>query len=158
MKQVMQRSAADNAYMHKDFHGALSTGLIYLEQRYGADAVREYLWQFATSFYAPLTEDVKQRGLVALKEHFERIYQLEGGEFTIMMSPDAMTLQVEACPAVMHIRKIGQTVAPLFNETTRTVNEAICAGTPYIAELLAYDNETGRSTVRFFRRQLRRPQ
>ncbi len=152
MKEVMQRSAADNAYLHKDFHGALSTGLIYLEQRYGPDAVREYLWQFATTFYAPLTEDIKQRGLVALKEHFERIYELEGGEFTIMMSADEMTMQVEACPAVMHIRKIGQAVAPLFFETTRTVNEAICAGTPFAAELVTYDDETGRSMVRFARR------
>jgi hypothetical protein len=152
MKQVMRRSAADNAYLHKDFHGALSTGLIYIEQHYGPEAVREYLWQFATTFYAPLTEEVKQRGLIALKEHFERIYQLEGGEFTITMSPDELTLKVKACPAVTHIRKIGQKVAPLFSETTRTVNEAICDGTPFAAELLSYDKKTGRSSVRFTRR------
>ena len=58
MKQIMNRNAADNTYLHKDFHAALSTGISYLEERYGAEAVREYLHQFAISFYAPLTADI----------------------------------------------------------------------------------------------------
>ena len=36
LREVIRRNAADNVYLHKDFHGALSTGLAYLEQRYGA--------------------------------------------------------------------------------------------------------------------------
>ena len=50
MKEIMNRTACDNAYLHKDFHGALSSALFYLEGMYGADAVREYLRQFATAF------------------------------------------------------------------------------------------------------------
>jgi hypothetical protein len=152
MKEVMRRSAADNAYLHKDFHGALSTALFYLEEKYGADAVREYLRQFASTFYAGLTQAVKERGLVALKEHFEDIYRIEGGDVTIGLGNDEMLMQVAACPAVTHMRKTGQPVSPLFYETTKTVNETICEGTPFRAELLAYDQETGRSTVRFSRR------
>jgi hypothetical protein len=153
MKQVMRRSAADNIYLHKDFHGAMSTALIYLQQKHGDDAVREYLRQFARTFYAPLTADISRRGLVALKEHFEQVYQLEGGQVQITLSGDEMTLRVEACPAVMHLRSKGQPVAPLFYETTKTVNEAICEGTPFVAELVSYDDATGRSTVRFTRRR-----
>jgi hypothetical protein len=152
MKEVMLRSAADNAYLHKDFHGALSTALFYLEEKYGADAVREYLRQFASTFYAGLSQAVKERGLVALKEHFEDIYRIEGGDVTIDLGHDEMLMQVAACPAVMHMRKTGQPVSPLFYETTKTVNETICERTPFRAELLAYDQETGRSTVRFSRR------
>ena len=152
MREVMRRSAADNAYLHKDFHGALSTALFYLAETYGAEAVREYLRQFAAAFYVELTQEVKERGLVALQEHFERIYRLEGGSLSIQRTEDEMLMQVEACPAVTHMREIGHPVSPLFSETTRTVNETICAGTPFTAELLAYDLETGRSMVRFARR------
>ena len=42
-KQVMRRNAADNEYLHKDFHGALSAGLEYLHDQYGEAAVREHV-------------------------------------------------------------------------------------------------------------------
>jgi len=64
-----------------------------------------------------------------------------------------MILDVEACPAVMHMKEHGYKVARLFGETVRTVNETICDGTPFAAELLEYDNNTGRSRQRFFRRK-----
>lgn len=153
MKQTMIRTAADNPYLHKDFHAAFSVGLIYIEENFGADAVRDYLRQFAAAFYGPLKRDVQQRGLVALRDHYGRIYQLEGGNVTFALADDTLTINVAACPAVMHMRQNDRPVSPLFSETTRTVNEAICEGTPFRAELLAYDEETGRSTVRFSRRQ-----
>ena len=49
----MRRTASDNVYLHKDFHGALSAGIEYLHQRYGEDAVREYLRRFTLAFHAP---------------------------------------------------------------------------------------------------------
>ena len=65
----MTRSASDNAYLHKDFHGALSGGIEYLHSRYGDEAVREYLRQFTLSYFAPLRRQLQQRGLAALAEH-----------------------------------------------------------------------------------------
>jgi hypothetical protein len=151
--EVMRRKASDNEYLHKDFHGALSVGLDYLREHYGDDSVREYLREFALDFYAPLTNDLKQRGLVALKEYFEKLYKTEGGEISITFSPDELVLKVQACPAVMHIRKNNHAVSPLFYETTKTVNEMICQNTPFAAELVEYDQQTGRSVQRFYRRK-----
>ena len=94
-------------------------------------------------------------GLVALREHLERIYEIEGGQIDIAFSDDEMLLDVEACPAVTHMRDAahGYAVAPLFYETSRTVYAAICEGTPFASEWLRYDEVSGRSAVRFFRRQ-----
>ena len=153
-KQTIRRTAANNVYLHKDFHGALSTGIEYLDQQYGPEAVRAYLRQFSSTFYAPLTQALQERGLSALQEHFERIYRLEGGKIQIAFSEDEMILEVEACPAVTHMRQHGYPVARLFYETTKTVDEAICEDTPFLSELLRYDEQTGRSTVRFYRRTL----
>jgi hypothetical protein len=89
------------------------------------------------------------RGLAAIKEHFENIYRLEGGEAEFELSADDLVIRVAACPAVTHMRKQGYPIARLFHETTRTVNEALCEGTDYAADLLEYDPETGRSVQRF---------
>ena len=151
-QEIIRRNAADNVYLHKDFHGALSTGIAYLEQRYGAEAVRDYLRQFARAFYAGVTQAINERGLMALREHLERIYALEGGQISITCSDDELLLQVEACPAVTHMREHGYAAAPLFYETSRTVYAAICEGTPFSVEWLRYDAGSGRSAVRFFRR------
>ena len=77
----------------------------------------------------------------------------DGGEITIELSDDELLLQVAACPAVTYLRQAQLRVSPLYYETTRTVNETICEGTPFAAELLAYDAASGRSRVRFARRQ-----
>lgn len=151
-KMTMRRTAADNPYLHKDFHGALSAGIEYLHDQYGEEAVRDYLRQFTRAYYAPLKQALKDRGLVALREHFERTYALEGGEVRFSGSPEELIVEVAACPAVMHMRERGYPVARLFSETTRTVGEALCEGTPFAAQLLEYDPETGRSVQRFYRR------
>ncbi len=152
-KQIIHRTADDNQYLHPDFHGALSVGIEYLHDNFGEDAVRRYLWQFAQTFYAPLTDALNDRGLVALEEHFRNIYQLEGGAAEFRMSGNELEIRVDACPAVTHMRKQGYPVARLFRETTDTVNQAICHQTPFAAELVQYDEQTGRSVQRFYRRE-----
>ena len=152
-KLTMQRDAADNVYLHKDFHGALSNGIEYLHTRYGEEAVREYLRQFTRAYYAPLMADIQARGLLAIKEHMEHLYRIEGGDVRITLDEDALTVEVEACPAVAHMRASEYTVARLWRETTRTVNETLCEGTLFVAEMVDYDDETGRSVQRFHRRK-----
>jgi hypothetical protein len=152
-KEIITRHAADNVYLHKDFHGALSTGITYLEQPYGAEAVRDYLRQFASAFYAGITRAINERGLIALREHLERVYEIEGGQIIIIYSDDELLLEVEACPAVTHMREHEYAVAPLFYETSKTVYAAICDGTSFASEWLRYDDQSGRSAIRFFRRQ-----
>ena len=89
--------------------------------------------------------------LIALKEHWENIYKTEDGKIQIELSDNEMILKVSACPAVMHMRQQSYPVAELYYETTKTVNEAICEGTGFAAELLEYEAQTGRSVQRFYR-------
>jgi len=151
-REVMRRKASDNVYLHKDFHGGLSGGIEYIDRHYGADAVREYLRQFASAFYAPLTAEINGRGLAAMKERIEHVYRTEQAAVTTRLSPDELLVEVPACPAVTHMRSHGYPVARLWSETSRTMYETICAGTPFAVEMLEYDDATGRSRVRFYRR------
>ena len=153
-KQVMDRRASDNECLHKDFHGALSAGIEYLQNNYGADSVRDYLRKFAKTYYAPLREKLGSEGLSALKEHFEELYAVEGGEVEIDLRTDELLVRVKSCPAVTHMRANGYPVAELFVETTKTVNEALCEGSEFSAELVEYDRQSGRSLQRFYRSRM----
>ena len=151
-KLRIDRKASDNAYLHKDFHGALCTGLDYVRLKYGDQAVRDYLRQFALAWYAPLTRSLREKGLSALREHYDRIFKLEGGVVEFHETPDELRLDVRNNPAVTHMKAKGYPISPMFVETIATVGRAICEATPFDAELVRYDAETGRYTQRFFRR------
>ena len=150
--RTMRRTASQNRYFHPDFHCALNCGLNYLYGHYGAEAVTAYLWRFAAEFYAPLSEAICERGLAALREHLARIYSVEGVDIELLSSEAQLTVSVPWCPALKRIRERGETVCPVFVETTRTVNHAICDPTPYVFELRSYDATTGSSVQRFARR------
>lgn len=151
-REIMERRAADNPYLHKDFHSALNHGMVYLHRHFGEAAVRDWLRDFARQWYSPLRQRLAAGDLGALREHVEAVYRLEGAAVHIEQTPDELRIEVSACPAVAHMRSRREDVSPLFVETTRTVNEALCDGTPFAAELLAYDPATGRSIQRFRRR------
>ena len=150
--EVMDRRAADNEYLHRDVHGALSSARIYLEEHFGAEGLRDYLRRFALSYYAPLREDIRERGLIAIADRLRAIYDLEGADYSLQMGADELLVEVRACPAVAHMRASGYAVAPQWRETVRTVHEAICEGSPWGFELLEYCEETGANRQRFFRR------
>ena len=151
-KEIIDVKASDNEYLHKDFHGALSVGIEYIDKTYGPDAVIDYLKQFTRAFYKPLIEDIKNRGLDAIKEHYEKTYSIEGSEVFFESGTNELIMRVPSCPAVMHMKTNGYRVADKFIETMRTVNETLCEDTAYSAELLEYDESTGRSVTRFFKR------
>jgi hypothetical protein len=151
-REIMRRKAADNEYLHKDFHGAMSCGIQYLQDTFGPEAVIEYLQQFTDAYHAPLKQRLMHEGLSALAEYTRDIYETEGGDIEIDLGEDEMVLRVAACPAVMHMKEHGYRIADMWVETTRTVNERLCDGTPYASELLEYDEQTGRSIQRFYRR------
>lgn len=148
----MQRQAADNAYLHRDFHAALNLGIRHLREQFGIEAVRDYLREFARTYHAPLRQRLQAGDLAALAEHVRHLHALEGTEVNIELAADELVVHVPCCPAVRHIRQLGQEPDEAFVETTRSLNEGLCADTPFAAELLRYDPATGASVQRFARR------
>lgn len=152
-KQTLTQKASDNQYFHKDFHIALNYGIDYLHKRFGEEAVVEYLIQFAKAYYLSLRIAIKEKGLLAIKEHYEKIYEVESAEFNMNISPDELIIQLSASPAVVHIKTKGHSVSELFRETVVTVNKTICENTSYDFEMLEYNDENGAYRLRFFRRK-----
>lgn len=138
--------------VHKDFHGAMSYGLIFLEEQYGLDGMREYLARAGEAMYRDLIADLKARGLPALEEHWRRIFTQEDGEFDLRMEGDTLVLDVKKCPAIHHMKEHNYRIAPHFCEHTRVVNDAICRAAGYEATV-EYDQDAGRCVQRFRRAQ-----
>ena len=153
-KRVMERKSADNKYLHRDFHKSMDLGLAYLGEKYGDEAVKEYLVEFAQGYYAPLAEAVRKEGLSPLAEHIRGIYEIEEMPEVLSMDQTENTLdvKVEKCPAIAYFNKTGYAASPWYVEATRTVNGTIAkmAGLDYVQKV--YDEADGHSEYRFTRR------
>ena len=138
------------ANVHKDFHGALSFGLQFLEERYGREGLDDFLEGLARTVYAPLVEALRTEGLPALERHWRTIFEIEAGGVAMRMEGDTLVLEVRRCPAIAHMHEHNYTVAEHFCDHTRIVNEAVCRAAGYEAEV-DYDQAAGRCVQRFRR-------
>jgi acyl-CoA hydrolase len=147
----MIRKASDNKYLHKDFHILLSIGLNYVQKQYGDEAVREYIRQFALAYYAPLKERIHKKGLDAIEAHFKEVYEKEewAGHVSFTRLGKRLTVSIDECPGVSHIKKSGGQVSPLYLETTKTLYEIICKDTGFEFELISYDERSGKAEFVF---------
>jgi len=137
------------ANVHKDFHGCLSYGLKFLAENYGPAEVEAYLRRVARNVYSPLIESLRERGLPALRDHWNNIMSLEGAEFDLhSANDDVLVLEVRRCPAVHHMRERGYEVWDQFCESTRIVNDEICRRAGYSSST-EYDQQNGRCVQRF---------
>jgi hypothetical protein len=153
-KQIIRQRASDSTYYHPDFHIAFNFGIEYLHKNFGEEAVREYLVKFANAYFAPLKKALMDKGLLAIKEHYEKIYHIENAIFRLCISKNELLIHLSESPAVMYIKEKGHTLTPLFQETIATVNKEICKNTPYECELVEYKNENGAYQLRFFKREI----
>lgn len=151
-KKIMTRSAADNKYLHRDFHVSMDLGLAYIGKQYGDEAVKLYLRRYTLSYLSSLCEEIKSRGLVALSDYLHRLYAIEEAEdvLTTALSDAELTVRISRCPAVTFMRSAGHEVSPWYRETVATVYQTLakCAGIGF--ELLSYDIADGKSEFCFF--------
>ncbi|MCK5280506.1 MAG: hypothetical protein KAK04_18260, partial [Cyclobacteriaceae bacterium] len=110
------------------------------------------LAQFANNYHGPLKKALMEKGLFAIKAHYEKIYKIEGAVFEMNFSQDDLVIHLSESPAVMYIKAGGHTVSPLHKETVITVNKEICRNTPYDCEVIEYENKNGAYKLRFFKR------
>lgn len=134
----MQRKASDNKYLHKDFHVSLDLGLAYIGEHYGADAVREYLNDYAKSFY-------RKMSLPELENYFKAVYDAEGAPdvLDILSERGRLSVKISECPAMKFMRSTGHEPSVYYAETTKTLYKALADICGFEFELVSYDNDSG---------------
>jgi hypothetical protein len=72
---VVDLRVEDNKYLHRDFHLLGDNALAYCGERWGDEAVIDFLKDFTRSYYAPVIDRARKEGLAALAEWIEGIYE-----------------------------------------------------------------------------------
>ena len=151
-KLFIERKAADNKYLHRDFFVTGDIGIAYVGETYGDVAVKEYLQQYAQSYYKLLAQEACVRGLQSIKEYFENIYKKEEWlEYvSIDLSEETLTITIDKCPAVMYMKSVGHTPCKWYKETVYTTYRTLADMCGLIFEVEYYSEDNG-STKFFFK-------
>ena len=150
---IMERKASDNKYLHKDFHVTADIGITYVGENYGDAAVKDYLKQYALSFYKPLAEEVKNKGLKPLEENFINVYTKE--EWTeylhTELTENELRVKIDKCPAVIFMKSTGHTPSKWYKETTYTVYRTLADMCGLDFKVGYYNEEDGSTEIEFLR-------
>jgi hypothetical protein len=150
---VMERDGTENEYLHKDFHLSMNLLLQYIYDKFGEDAVIEYLQKFTREYHGPLTRELSEGYITPLIDYFEDIYEREGSKIEIEFDSSRLRLTIPSCPAFDHIREKGQEPSKMLKYTYETIFNTICENTPFEYIQERYNEETGGGIHTFKRRE-----
>ncbi len=147
---IIDMKAEDNKYLHRDFHLLGDLALKYCGEQFGDKGVEEFLTDYTKNYYSPQIEDIKKRGLVALREWLEKIYEVEEASELLKteLSENQLTVTVEKSPVIEYMRSLNQEPTEYYIEETRTVYATI-ANACNLDFILDYYNEDGAAKFSF---------
>ena len=150
-KLHIERKAADNKYLHRDFHISADIGITYVGENYGDEAVREYLTQYTKSFYKLLAEEVHTKGLIALKENFINVYKKEEWSEYLHteLTENELKVKIDKCPAITYMKSAGHTPSQWYKETTYTVYKVLAEMCGLGFTVNYYNEDNGRCEFTF---------
>ncbi len=119
--------------LHKDFHGSMNAAVEYVGSRYGREGLRQIFTATAQRVYRSIYEGLLRGDWSELVEHWRYFMDREGADYTLTVTGAEVVLDVAACPAVAHLRKLGLKPSEFFCDQTVMLNEAWCEGTPFEA-------------------------
>ena len=109
-----------------------------------------FLRTFAKNYYAPIIARIKDKGLSAIKEWLEKIYELEEASDLLHteLSDNKLTVTVKNSPAIEYMHSLGKEPSEYYVEETRTIYATIAeeCGLDFILE---YYNEDGSTRYTF---------
>lgn len=151
--KIMKRTAADNKYLHKDFHISMNILMDYIHKNFGEEKLIKYLKQYTSEYHKPLHEKMKKGDIDAIASYLRDIYEQEEWTVNIVQDENKLIVSQDACPGISHIKSKGGIPTPLYIETYNTVYNTLCEGTPFEYELVFFDKETGACKQIFKRKE-----
>ena len=138
--KILDLKTEDNKYLHRDFHLIGDNALKYCGEKYGREAVAEFLFDFANNYYSPLIKDIKEKGLSTLEVWFKKLYEVEEASELLHtdLSENKLTVFVEKSPAIEYMHTLGKEPSEFYIEETRTLYKAIAELSGYKFSLEYY--------------------
>lgn len=151
--EIMERSASDNEYFHRDFHSIMNMGIEYLGSKYGITAVKEYLEIFTNNVYRKEIENIKENGFLAIKDKIKDTYIKEKAEDAVSfdLTDNMLNISVKFCPAVRHLKATGRKVSSWYRYTTEFVMHELAKAGGFTFIMKSYDEENGACEYSFIK-------
>ena len=151
---IVDMKREDNKYLHRDFHLLGDNALKYCAEVYGEEALTEFLEKFTVAYYAPLIEEIRGEGLVALERWFMKKYEVEEAADTLqtLLTDEALTVTIDECPAIAFMKTLGKEPSQYYIEETRTVYSALAKACGY-SFTQEYYRENGGARFTFSKEQ-----
>jgi len=151
--KVVDLKTEDNKYLHRDFHLLGDNALAYCAEKHGYDALIGFLNAYVTNYYSPQIKDIQKRGLIALKEWIEDVYEREEASDLLHteLSDNSLTVTIDKSPVIEYMHSLGQEPSKYYIEETRTLYKAIADACGFDFEL-AYYNEDGATKFTFLKK------
>lgn len=138
----------ESGNVHLDFHGATSTTIDFIVNRYGVEVLDEIFERVAKDVYADIRAHLMAGDRDELLRHWQHFFDREGGDYSIEATEDEVALVVHRCPAYAHVQKIAPAVSPHFCAQTVRVNDPLGEGTPFAITTEVTGPGTCRQTIR----------
>lgn len=153
--KTMSKEINDNKYLHKDFHVSCDIGLMYIADKYGKEAVYDYIIQFVDSYHRPLSDKAKIQGVSVIKNYFESIFEIEecADDVAFNQTDNSLEVEIKKCPAVTYMRSIGHPVSEWYRLTSSLLYKRLAENANLEFSLNDYDEETGASKMIFTERK-----
>jgi len=152
--KIIERKAADNKYLHRDFHISMNMLMEYICKEYGSAALIEYLAQFTQEFHSKRKKCLQKGDLGCLEKYFKETYEKEEWPVHIEFTNDVLIISQETCPGISYLRKSGHKPVEQYIETYTTVYKTLCQDTPYEYVMESFNSDTGKCRQRFQRRPI----
>ena len=149
--ETLEIRSSDREYFHPDFHSSLNMGIHYMGSVHGMEHLRRYLERYTINVYKKTIEEAKKDPLGAIEERIRQTYALEKKSEVLTVENDGKTLtvKIEYCPAVAHLKKTGRDVTPFFRYSTEIVMETLAREAGVRFSMDFYDEESGKAAYHF---------
>lgn len=112
-----------------DFYFAINATFRHIHDRHGKDALVAYWRALAVDYYRSRIASWRRGGLAEVARDWRAYFDREpGGRVEVTLSATSVELDVQACPAITHLRNSGRDIVPYFCEHCDHVCGAMAGG------------------------------
>ena len=142
--EVIDMKTEDNKYLHRDFHLLGDNALKYCCDTYGYETLIDFLTSYVNNYYSPQIKDIKSRGLIAIKEWIEKVYEIEEASDVLHteLTDNSLTVTIDKSPVIEYMHTLNQEPTECYIEETRTLYKAVADACGYDF-VLEYYKENG---------------
>lgn len=119
-----------------DFYFAINATFRFILARFGLDGLRRYWTDLGNSYFSPVSDRWKSKGLMGIEEYWLSFFKAEpGSDVEVKRTEASVTLEVKVCPAIRHLRENNREIVPCFCQHCYFINEAIAVPAGFTARV-----------------------